>query len=196
MRSGTRTCPPSPRSPWRAGPPPSSASGSPREIGGLRDDLVEAVRKAVPDADPRRRPVKGGPPPGQRPLQLPRLRGRLAAPAARRPGHRVLHGLRVHGGRGPAQPRPAGHRHRSGPGRAPFASPSGTPRRRRTSTRSRGRSDRRWNGLGRQGSASRSAGRAVRGCRGDRSPPRYALPVGGADAVFAACSAALRTSGM
>ena len=34
---------------------------------------------------------------------------------------------------------------------APSVSPSGTPRRRRTSTRSRGRSDRRWNGLGRQG---------------------------------------------
>ncbi len=85
-----------------------------REIGALRDDLADAVVKAVPDAI-----LGGDPEPGaaarQRALHVPRLRGRLAAPAARRAGHRVLHRLGVHGGRGPAEPRRPRHRHRPGP---------------------------------------------------------------------------------
>ena len=44
---------------------------------------------------------------GQRPPRVPRLRGRLAADAARRPRHRVLDGLGLLGRRPPALPRPA-----------------------------------------------------------------------------------------
>ena len=51
-----------------------------REIGALRDELIAAVRTAVPEA------ILGGDPVGpasrQRPLHLPRLRGRLPAAAA------------------------------------------------------------------------------------------------------------------
>ena len=52
----------------------------------------------------RRRPVAAA---RQRAPVLPRLRGRLAADAARRARHRVLHRLGVHRGRRPAQPRAA-----------------------------------------------------------------------------------------
>ena len=45
---------------------------------------------------------------GQRPPAVPRLRGRLAADAARRPRHRVLHGVGVLGRGRPALPRADG----------------------------------------------------------------------------------------
>ena len=70
---------------------------------------------------PRRPPPRcpDGPRPAarQRPHRLPRLRGRLAADAARRPRHRVLHRLGLLRRRAPALPRPArdGLRRRPGP---------------------------------------------------------------------------------
>lgn len=83
-----------------------------RETGALRDELADAVLKAVPDAILGGDPAPGGRLLGQRPLHLPRLRGRLPAAAARRPGHRMLHRIRVHRGHRPAQPCAAGHRYR------------------------------------------------------------------------------------
>ena len=113
-------------------------------IGGLRDDLVGKILATVPDAvlngDPgtgrhRRRPVAAA---RQRPPVLPRLRGRLAAHAARRARHRVLHRLGVHRGRRPAQPRAARDGRRRGDGaRRRCGSPSATPPRRPTSSGSR-----------------------------------------------------------
>ena len=52
-----------------------------------------AVRAAVPDAVLNGDPDPAGRLARQRPLLLPRLRGRLPAAAAGRPGHRVLHRL-------------------------------------------------------------------------------------------------------
>ena len=64
------------------------------------------------------RPARGtGPAARQRALLLPRLRGRRAADAARRQGHRLLDRVGVHGRRGPAQPRAA--RHGRGRGQVP-----------------------------------------------------------------------------
>ena len=80
----------------RSSSPPSAAatrpSGSPR----LRDDLIAQVLAAVPDAVLNGAPPGPAPAAGQRPLLVPRLRGRRAADAARRQGHRVLHRLGLH----------------------------------------------------------------------------------------------------
>ncbi len=86
-----------------------------REIGRLRDDLVAAVLEAVPDAilggDPApaaaSRPTPTSPSPAARATPCcsswtPRASSAPPAPPAPR--------------RRPAQPRPPGHRHRSGPG--------------------------------------------------------------------------------
>ena len=65
-------------------------------VAALRDDLVRRVIEVVPDAHLHgdARPLDGTAPAArQRPPRLPRLRGRLAADAARRPRHRVLHRL-------------------------------------------------------------------------------------------------------
>ena len=64
---------------------------------------------------PQRPARRAGAAARQRALLLPRLRGRRAAHAARRQGHRLLDGLGLHRRRGPAQPRAAGH----GGGRGP-----------------------------------------------------------------------------
>ena len=70
----------------------------------------------------------GAPAAGQRPPRVPRLRGRLAADAARRPRDRVLHRLRLLGGRTAALARAArdGRRRRGGAA-ARCGSPSATP---------------------------------------------------------------------
>jgi len=69
----------------------------------LRDDLVARVRESVPDVI-----VNGDQREGLGQPLLPRLRGRLAPAAPRRPRHRVLDRLGVLGGHRAAQPRPAG----------------------------------------------------------------------------------------
>ena len=84
-------------------------------LAALRDELIERVLAAVPDAILNGAPPGPGPPAGQRPLLLPRLRGRRPADAAGRQGHRLLHRLGLHRWRGPAQPRPARHGRRRGP---------------------------------------------------------------------------------
>ena len=76
-------------------PPPRLAAKRQPEraerLAGLRDDLVRRVLEVVPDAVLNGDPPVGRPPAArQRPLLVPRLRGRLAAAAARRPRHRVL----------------------------------------------------------------------------------------------------------
>ena len=83
----------------------------------LRDDLIAQVLAAVPDAILNGPPAGPGPPARQRALLLPRLRGRRAADAARRQGHRLLDRVRVHRRRGPAQSRAA--RHGRGRGQVP-----------------------------------------------------------------------------
>ena len=75
----------------------------------LRRRLVEGIQRVVPDAivngDPRARPR---PPAAQhRARDLPRLRGRRDADAARRPGHRVLDRFGLRRRRAAAQPRAA-----------------------------------------------------------------------------------------
>ena len=75
-------------------------------VAGLRDDLVRRVREVVPSAVPNGDPVRRLP--GQRPPDLPRLRGRLAADAARRPRRGVLHRIGLLRRRAPAVPRAAG----------------------------------------------------------------------------------------
>ena len=57
---------------------------------GCATSSSRAVLAAVPDAVLRGDPDRRGPAAGQRPLHLPRLRGRLAAVPARRPRGRVL----------------------------------------------------------------------------------------------------------
>lgn len=68
-----------------------------------------------PRRPPRRRPRARRAASGQRPLHLPRLRGRLPAAAARRPGHRMLHRVRVHRRDRAAQSCAAGHGNRPRP---------------------------------------------------------------------------------
>ena len=109
VRSGTLDVPGG-RRPGR-GRDRSPSSGS-REhaarLAALRDDLVAGVR----DAGRRTSIVNGDPTatalPGIAHLSLPRLRGRLAADAARRPRRRVLDRLGLLGRRRPALARPAG----------------------------------------------------------------------------------------
>ena len=83
----------------------------------LRDDLIAQVLAAVPDAILNGPPAGPGPPARERALLLPRLRGRRAADAARRQGHRLLDRVRLHRRRGPAQSRAA--RHGRGRGQVP-----------------------------------------------------------------------------
>ena len=121
-----------------------------RRVGGLRDDLVAAVRARRPGRRPRRRPGPGRAAPRQRALQLPRLRGRLPPAPPGRPGHRVLHRLRLHRRDRPAQPRTAGHRHRPGPGpRHPALLARPHLDRGGREGAGRRRSARRWSGRGR-----------------------------------------------
>ena len=87
-------------------------------VAALRDDLVRRVVEVVPDAHLHGAPAGSAAAPGQRPPRLPRLRGRLAADAARRPRHRVLHRVRLLRGRPAALPRPARDGLRRGPGAA------------------------------------------------------------------------------
>ena len=93
----------------------------------------------------RRRPSTGrpdrAPAARQRPPQLPRLRGRLAADAARRPRHRVLHRLGLLGRRAAALPRAArdGPRRRGG---AQLAAVLPRPHLHRGRRRGAGRGDR------------------------------------------------------
>ena len=75
-------------------------------VAALRDDLVRAAARAGPGRPPQRRP--GRPAARQRPRHVPRLRGRLAADAARPPRHRGLDRVGVLGRGAAAQPRPAG----------------------------------------------------------------------------------------
>ena len=95
---------------------------------------------AVPDAHRQRRtPTERLP--GNAHLRLPRLRGRLAADAARRPRHRVLDRVGLLGGRRPALPRADGDGHATRRTRsARCASPSATPAPTPTSTPSSRRS--------------------------------------------------------
>ena len=85
-------------------------------LAGLRDDLIRQVMAAVPGRHPERPARRAWPAARQRALLLPGLRGRRAADAARRQGHRLLHRLGVHRRGGPAQPRAAGHGRGRGPG--------------------------------------------------------------------------------
>ena len=73
----------------------------------LRDRLVSGVLDAVPNAVANGDPVR--PPARQRTPDLPRLRGRLPADAARRPRHRVLHRLGLLGRGAAGLARPARH---------------------------------------------------------------------------------------
>ena len=116
-------------------------------VGGQAETVarIEALRAAAHRGHPagrarrdRQRRSDAGPaaPAAQhRPRHLPGLRGRRAADAARRPGHRVLDRIGLRGRRAAAQPRAAGHglRRRS-PRAARCGSASGTPRPRPTST--------------------------------------------------------------
>ncbi len=92
-------------------------------VAALRDDLV----RRVVEVGARRPPARGRarssprrrgrrPAAGQRPHRLPGLRGRLAAHAARRPWHRVLHRLGLQRRRPAAVPRAARHGLRRRPG--------------------------------------------------------------------------------
>ena len=82
----------SPGSPSPASSPSSASPSSRRDSVALRDRLVDGVRREVPDAHLQRRPGDGLDHrlPGNAHLELPGLRGRLAADAARRARHRVL----------------------------------------------------------------------------------------------------------
>ena len=93
-------------------------TGGVRRAGGRAARLAGAPRHrgGAPGASARR---PRQPPARQRPPRLPRLRGRLAADAARRPRHRVLDRLGLLGRRPPAVPRAAGDGLRRG-GRAPL----------------------------------------------------------------------------
>ena len=71
-------------------------------VAALRDRLVREVQQVVPDAIANGHPTERLP--GQRPPAVPRLRRRLAADAARRPRHRVLHRVGVLGRASPSPP--------------------------------------------------------------------------------------------
>ena len=115
--------------------------------------------------------------PGNAHLGVPRLRGRLAAHAARRPRHRVLDRLGLLGRRTPALARPAGDGLRRRPARGTrCGSRSATPRPRPTSTPSSRRSDPRSNARGRSG-------------RGDPGMKVLAAMSGGVDSAVAAARA-------
>ncbi len=75
------------------------------ELLSLRDELISSVRAVVPDVIVNGDPL--GPPARQRAPDVPRLRGRQPADAARRARHRVLDRLRVHGRCRATEPRAA-----------------------------------------------------------------------------------------
>ena len=87
-----------------------------KRLAALRDELIAQVTAAVPDAVLNGAAARPGPAAGQRALLVPRLRGRRAAAAARRQGHRLLDRVGLHRRRRPAQPRAAGHGRGRGPG--------------------------------------------------------------------------------
>ena len=121
----------------------------------LRDDLVRRVQEQVPGATPERRPGprRRAPAARQRPPGLPRLRGRLAADAARRARHRLLDRLGVLRRRAAGLPRAArdGPRRRAGPQLAAVlarphqhAPPTSTRSSRRSARSSSGPAPRAW----------------------------------------------------
>src|SRR5215472_4126919 len=86
--------------------------GQERDVrsGTLDAPAIRAFAVAVEIATERRGDEakrRAGQAAGQRPLLVPRLRGRRSADAARRQGHRLLDRFRLHGRRGAAQPRAA-----------------------------------------------------------------------------------------
>ena len=120
-------------------------------VGALRDDLVAGCFEVVPDAHLHGAPRRAPAPARQRPPELPRLRGRLAADAARRPRHRVLHRLGLLGRRA-RSPRTCCW---------PWAAPTSRPAARcgsRSATPDRGRR-RRAGGGDRPGRRARPGGR-------------------------------------
>ena len=118
-------------------------------VAALRDELVAGLAGAGARRAPQRRPGDGARPPAarQRPPDVPRLRGRLAADAARRPRHRVLDRLGLLGRRAPALPRAAGDgpRRRAGP---QLAAVLARPHQHRGRRRRPGRGDRPGRGAG------------------------------------------------
>ena len=123
-----------PRSSSRSSARPSSPTrlaGAARRAGRRRRREVSRTRSTTATRSPARPPAAG-----QRPPDLPRLRGRLAADAARRPRHRVLDRVGLLRRRAPALARAAGDGLRRRGARGPrCGSPSATPPPRRTSTR-------------------------------------------------------------
>ena len=112
-------------------------------VGALRDALVARHPAAGAGRPAQRRPGHRARPPAarQRAPDVPRLRGRLAADAARRPRHRLLDRLGLLGRGAPALARAAGDgpRRRAGPQLAALLARA-TPAPRPTSTRSSRRS--------------------------------------------------------
>ena len=162
-------------------------------LAALRDELVEAVLLAVPDAvlngDPgqlrgRRRPVPAA---GQRALHLPRLRGRQPADAAGRQGDRVLDRLGLHRGCRPAEPRAARHGRRTGrrPRLAAVLPRAHLHQRRRRRAR---RGDRAGRGAGPQRGTGRAAPRRAL-VRGGGLMRVLAAMSGGVDSAVAAARA-------
>ena len=132
-RSATSAAAPSTPRPSPASPPPSSSPVKQQaehaaRVGALRDDLVRRVARGRPRRRTCTATPDGRPAARQRPPRLPRLRGRLAADAARRPRHRVLDRLGLLGRRAAALPRAArdGLRPTRGAGTR-CGSPSATP---------------------------------------------------------------------
>ena len=163
----------------------------------LRDDLVRRVDRGRARRPPARR--SGEPAARQRPPRLPRLRGRLAADAARRPRHRVLDRLGLLGRRARSRPTCCWRWASTTRARATrCGSPSAALRPSPTSTRSSRRSARPSSAPGGRGSDEgrrchvrrRRLGRGRRsGARGrprrHRHPPRAlaqprVVPLGGA----------------
>ena len=117
VRSGTLDVPGGRRpGRWPRRSPSSASHGSARRrVAGCAADLVAGVLAA----GARRRQLQRPPDPAparHRPPVLPRLRGRLAADAARRPRRRVLDRFGLLGRCGPAVARAARHGRRRGAG--------------------------------------------------------------------------------
>ena len=115
MRSGTldAACDRGVRRRRRGTPSPGAPSCAAR-VARCATTWSTGVRGRVPDAVLRGRRTPSRPAARQRPLHLPRLRGRLAALPARLRRHRGVHRVGVPGGRAAARPRAAGDGRRRG----------------------------------------------------------------------------------
>ena len=172
------------RRPSPASPPPSSSSVKDQaehaDAGRRRCATTwsPGASRSCPTRTSTATPDRRAPAARQRPPRLPRLRGRLAADAARRPRHRVLDRLGLLGRRAAALPRAArdGLRRRAGP---PLAALLARPHlhRRPTSTPSSRRS-------------ARSSSGPAAATAGERAMKVLAAMSGGVDSAVAAARAA------